>query len=321
MFSLFLFLAVAVSASSVDHLLSPKKLFKDPEAFVSVFSLADKDTLNTLDGMVNKLLEEGKADLAAATDSKNSAESAHDEAASELGDAEQAKTLAEEDLVIKQGDAARLAQDAAATAATLEAATTKEGNAMDAHDAAATFKSKTIARTTSEKESLNQILTFLEQYLEASTAFTQKSNRQLLEEITQQFLMVEEDQVEDLYKMIQDLIDIANQEEADASKAEEDAAAAHDAAVAELTTATTAHSEASALSNAADLAKTQAENHLNSKDHALQAAIAKEAEAKKVLDEATLWLSDETARISEEETALLKVKELLEKLLETATSS
>merc|ERR1712226_357849 len=100
---------------------------------------------------------------------------------------------------------------------------------------------------------------------------------------------VEEDQIEELYKMIQDLIATANYE---------------------------AESEL----HAAQLAQTQATNHLSTKETALTSATKKAGDASITLNDATQWLSDETARVSEEKSTLNEVRSLLEGLLETASN-
>lgn len=318
MFSLFLFLAVSISAESVDHLLSPKKLFKDPKAFASVFSRADRDTLTNLIEMVDKLLTDGQNDLAAAQLEANNAQSASDTAASELTLAEQEKTDAETDLVIKQGETARLVKVAEGTAATSAAALTKHNTASDEADNAATFRAKTVQRTTDEKDSLNQILAFLGDYLDASTAIEEKVSRQLLE--TAEFYMVEEDQIQELYEMIEALIATANSEEEAANDALTNANDALTDAQAELEAADTAHSEAESELHAAELAQTQATNHLDSKTSALTSATKKAEDASNALHDATQWLTDETARVSEETSTLNDVRALLEGLLETASN-
>lgn len=318
MFSLFLFLAVSISAESVDHLLSPKKLFKDPKAFASVFSRADRDTLTSLIEMVDKLLTDGQNDLAAAQLEANNAQSASETAEAELTVAEQEKTDAETDLVIKQGETARLDKVAEGTATTLQAAENNNVAAQDAADDADTFRAKTILRTTDEKDSLNQILAFLGDYLAASTAIEEKVSRQLLE--TAEFYMVEESQIEELYKMIEDLIATANAEEQAAVDASTSANNALIAAGSELEATQTAHSEAESELHAAELAQTQATNHLSSKETALTSATKKAGDASITLNDATQWLTDETARVSEETSTLNDVRSLLEGLLETASN-
>lgn len=318
MFSLFLFLAVSISAESVDHLLSPKKLFKDPKAFASVFSRADRDTLTSLIEMVDKLLTDGQNDLSAAQLEANNAQSASDAADNELTIAEGEKTDAETDLVIKQGETARLAKVAEGTADTLVSAQTKNAAAADDADNAATFRTKTVLRTTDEKDSLNQILAFLGDYLDASTAIEEKVSRQLLE--TAEFYMVEEDQIQELYEMIEGLIATANDEEEAANDALTAANNALTAAASELAAAETADSEAQGDLHAAQLAETQATNHLDSKVSALTSATKKAEDASSALHDANQWLTDETARVSEETTTLNDVRALLEGLLETASN-
>merc|ERR1712150_385254 len=197
------------------------------------------------------------------------------------------------------------------TAATAQAAENKNVAAQDAADDADTFRAKTILRTTDEKESLNQILAFLDDYLDASTAIEEKVSRQLLE--TAEFYMVEEDQIEELYKMIQDLIATANDEEQAAVDASNSANTALIAAGSELLAAETAHSEAESELHAAQLAQTQATNHLSTKETALTSATKKAGDA-------SITLTDDTARVSEEKSTLNEVRSLLEGLLETASN-
>lgn len=306
----FVSLAVAISAGSVDHLLVPKKLFSNPKAFVKAFSHADKKTVDEILVMVDKLLGDGETDQAAAQALADEKLAAHTTADEQLTAAAGALETAKADVEVKTGSVADLTGQVTLHKATLDAATEARDTAQAAATKAADHKTKTIARVSEEKNDFDQILALLEEYNEVRVNFAD-TGRSLLE---REFIMVDEDQIKIIRDKVNELIAVGQKEEEEAVDADDAAQETLTTATAAYTTAYDSHSKSTGQLESAKLAKSEGEVIQANKVSAHTAAIAKEAEADRALQDANLALKQETTRIDSEKATLLQVRGLLEQL-------
>lgn len=308
----FVFLAATISA---DNLLAPKNIFaKDPKAFVSTFSRADKETLQTLLDMTNEMLNEGINAQAAATAAKDEAVEAlveatkeHDAAEGEYNDAK-AEFEAASSLVSTQQS--KLDGEEVV----LQTTSDEKGTAQDALDVTSTKLEKTQERVTQEKEDLNKILDLLKEYEGFRIGFTE-TNRKLLSK----FVMVEEDDIDILESKINELITEADKELAEATQANTDAQTTFDEASTAHSNANTAVATTRGELEAAKLQKTQADVKQTNKLSTWDASIIKEHKAEHAEEDAQAFLLAEQTRVAGEKATLDQVVVFLNDLIAKAS--
>jgi len=308
----FVFLAVTISA---DNLLAPKNIFaKDPKAFVSTFSRADKDTLETLLEMTNELLSQGAEDVATAEAARNTlrddldaAEAAHVPIDQAYDDAIAALEAASS-LVSATSD--KLKAEEALEETTLEA---KE-SAQDTLDEKKTKLEKTQKRVTDEKENLNKVLDLLAEFESFRIGFTE-TNRKLLSKL----VMVEGDSIDDVITKVNELIAQADKELLEATSAKEDAQTVYDDAEKAHGHAVTAVADIRGQLNTAKLQEATAEATKNTKKQAHDQSVIKQHDLNDDLEKAEKKLVDEQARVKGEKDTLDQVVAFLEDLIDKAS--
>jgi len=309
LFYIYLTIAVAISARPVDHLLSPKKLLKDPTSFVAAFSKADVETINRLLDMVAELISEGEDDQTDAQSIFDDATAKSVTAISNLEQATNEDNAAAADLLIKTGEAASAATKEGQDKLALDAATTIKVNAQTDADKAAESLRKISERVEKENIECTQILNLLKD-LEPATFIN--SGRKLL---SAQLVDANPEQIERIREKINKMIADGAVEVATAETADSNAKGHLHSAIASFDDALATYTASAATLVQAKAAKSSADKTKEKKAAALVEATNKRDSAADTLSEAHDFLSNESARIASEKLILNEVKELLQKLL------
>lgn len=177
---LFLFLLLSITASSsgsLDHLLRPKKLFRNPRKFVDAFSQANPDTINTLLTKIDEVIRDGTLQMQKAIDDTAALRITFNQKVAELDAATKSNVTA-----TKNHDASGVAltsanEQVANNAKKVEAAKKDRDLKKNTLDQATKTKDATLKKTDAEAEDFKAILDLVAQ-LEPSQ---QEGGRRLLE--------------------------------------------------------------------------------------------------------------------------------------------
>lgn len=308
----FVFLAATISA---DNLLAPKNIFgKDPKAFLSTFSRADKETLQRLLDMTNELLTEGANAVTVATTAKTDAAQAAVDATAEHetadGELDEAKTEFEAASSLVTTKQSQLEGEEAV----LETTSNEKTTAQEGLNVASTKLEKTQQRVTQEKADLNKILELLKEFENFRIGFTE-TNRKLLSK----FVTVEEDDIDILETKIRELITEADQELADATQKNTEAETTLDEATTAYDNANSAAADTRGELEAAKLKKSQAEIKQANKQSVWEASVIKEHTAEDTLKDAEAFLLKEETRVASEKDTLDQVIDFLDDLISKAS--
>lgn len=177
---LFLVLLLSVTASSyrsLDHLLSPRKLFRNPRKFVNAFSQANPNTIDTLIQKIDEIIDEGNDDVKTAQDKHTAALTLFNEQTKKLGTATQdEKTKAQNHDDAK--DALKKADDAVAEGnKKVIFAEADKFTKKDALDLTTKKRDAVVKRTNAEETDFKEILTLLDELAPTQ----QGAGRRLLE--------------------------------------------------------------------------------------------------------------------------------------------
>jgi len=309
LFLIYLSLTVAISSRPLHHRLSPEKLFKDPAAFVASFSEADKETIQNLINMVAELLQYGIEDEEKAKKLHDTAETSFQSATQAMDQASTLDLNAGADLEIKTGEAARLTALEATHNAALIAATKSRDEAQEAATDAATFLTKTTTRVAKEKKDCQDILYLLDEL--EPVAFLD-SARKLL---SLQLVDADDEQIEKIRRKINEMIAAGDQELTSAGDKDTEAKSNLASAKQNYDTALQLHTNTARDLLTANSAKSAAETVKQRTADTLNTAVTDHATASNVLNQAANFLNVEKARVADEKTTLIKVNELLTKLL------
>lgn len=177
---LFLVLLLSITASShasLDHLLSPKKLFRNPRKFVDAFSQANPATLNSLLDKIDAIIHDGTAEMQKAIDNTAALQKAFNQKAAELEAATESNLTATGNHAASGETLDSAIDQVTINAKKVEAAKKERDVKKDALDQATKTKDATLEKTNAEAEDFKEILELVAQL----TTAQQGSGRRLLE--------------------------------------------------------------------------------------------------------------------------------------------
>lgn len=306
---LFLVLLLSVTASSyrsLDHLLSPRKLFRNPRKFVNAFSQANPATIDTLIEKIDDLIKEGEDDVKSAQDQHTAALNLLNEEAKKLETATKDEETKAQNHVDSQ-DELKKANDAVADGhKKVIFAETDKDSKQDSLDLATKNRDAVVKRTSAEADDYAEILALLDE-LEPSQ---EGAGRRLLEAV----LEAGEDDVTRMRGYVETMKTQSEHDAADAEREYNEHKGESEAAnkkYQDLVDQQVDLEEAQeAAQNKFDVAKAEHE--------AAEVALAKvtksHEEAKIAEGNAKEFLDSETKRVTDDNNTLNEVKKLLGEL-------
>jgi len=292
------FLSLAVPSMGSIPL---ERLMQHPKVFAAAFSNASPETVQKMLGLVDKLLKEGKRDVAQATADHDKRKKAQAAAQKAFTSASKAFDDASDNLSDAETNRNNLVKLEKSQKDILDAAVGDMNSKITSFEAAKKHKSETEKRVADEKTALLGVIAELEKVKPKSTG------RRLLSD-------ADPDSVDKVIVAIKKLIDAGATEVAAATAAFNDATAAKDAAIQVEKKARSTHEKTFGA-----LTQAQAEVEKLKPIKAEKLTLKNDAQtaltnANSALKTALAWMNQEEARVASETKTLNEVKKLLEAL-------
>jgi len=302
---LFLVLLLSVTASSyrsLDHLLSPRKLFRNPRKFVNAFSQANPDTIDTLIQKIDEIIAEGESDVKSAQDKHTAALNLFQEETQKLETATQDEKTKAQNLEDATNAHKAATNSVAEGHKKVIFAETDKLTKQDALDLETKNRDAIVKRTNAEAEDFKELLELLD-----SLEPTQEgAGRRLLE--------AGED---DVTRMRSFVATMQTQSEHEASEAEKDFQEHKDESEAANKKYEEYVSKQVELVEAEEAAKSKfdvAKAEHEVAESTLKTVTISHQQAELALENAKDLLDSETKRVTDDNKTLNEVKDLLEEL-------